>query len=234
MAKQDSKINISPEEMLEAGCHFGHRVSASHPKMKPYVFGVRNNVQIIDLEKAAQKLAEALEFIQELIKNGKVLMLVGTKIQIKDLVAQTARDCNLPWASERWLGGTFTNFETIKKRVDYLKDLETKKANGDLEKYTKKERIKIDREMAGLELRLGGIKNMEKLPDAIFVCDMKKDNLAIREAKKKGVKVVGISDTNINPDLADYAIPANDDAISSVKYILDKVKEAILMAKPKS
>jgi len=228
---KETDFKLDTEEMARAGVHFGHRISRVHPKMKPYLQGVRNTVHIISLEKTAEKLKEALKFIQELISEGKTLLLVGTKIQVKDLVKDIAKDCSLPYINERWLGGTFTNFDVIKKRVEYFKDLEKKKAEGELEKYTKKERAKIDQELRDLEIKFGGIKNLEKLPDAIFVLDMKKDDLAVKEAKMKGIKVIGISDTNVDPTLADYPIPANDDAISSVKYILEKVKEIIKKAK---
>ena len=230
--KVDFKLDT--EEMAQAGVHFGHRTSRVHPKMQPYLYGVRNTVHIIDLEKTKEKFEEALKFIQELISENKILLLVGTKIQVKDLVKEIAKDCSLPYVNERWLGGTFTNFEIIKKRIEYFKDLEKKKAAGELEKYTKKERAKIDQELRDLEIKFGGIKNLEKLPDAIFVLDMKKDEAAVKEARMKGVKVIGISDTNVDPTLADYPIPANDDAISSVKYILEKVKEVIKSCRKRS
>lgn len=226
-----NNFKISLEEMAKAGVHFGHRTSRRHPKMTPYLAGVRNTIHIINLEKTAEKLKEALKFIQELIADNKILLLVGTKIQLKDLVKSIATECGLPYISERWLGGTFTNFQTISKRIEYFKDLERKKAEGGFEKYTKKERLGIDRELRDLEIKFGGIKNLQSLPDAIFVLDMKKDEIAIREAKKKGIKVIGIAHTNVDPTLADYPIPANDDAISSVKYILEKVKEVILKAR---
>ncbi len=235
MAKiKKEDFNINPEEMTEAGLHFGHRTSRIHPKMKPFLYGVKNGVHIIDLEKTAEKLKEALNFIQEFISEGKILLLVGTKIQIRGLIREIAKDCDLPYVVERWLGGTFTNFEVIKKRIDYFKNLEKEKASGELEKYTKKERAKIDQKLEGLELKFGGIKNLEKLPDIIFVLDIKKDAGAVKEAKETGIKIVAIVDTNVNPDLVDYPIPANDDAISSVKYILDKVKEVILKTKSKT
>jgi small subunit ribosomal protein S2 len=221
-------IKLDSEEMVQVGLHFGHRSSRVHPKMKPYLYGVRNGVHIIDLEKTIEKLKEALKFIQELISEGKVLLLIGTKIQIKDLAKTVAKDCSLPYVSERWLGGTFTNFEIIKKRIEYFKDLERKKKEGELEKYTKKERAKIDRELRNLQIKFGGIKDLTQLPDAIFVLDMKEDEISIKEARMKGIKVIGIADTNVDPTLADYPIPANDDALSSVRYILEKVKEAIL------
>ena len=230
--KNDFKIDI--EEMTQAGVHLGHRTSRFHPKMKPYLFGTRNTTHVIDLEKTAEKLNQALEFISQIISEGKVLLLVGTKIQAKDMVKTTAEECQLPFISERWLGGTFTNFETIKKRIDYFKDLEKKKIQGELEKYTKKERIDIDKELRNLEIKVGGIKNLTKLPEAIFVMDMRKDNLAIKEAKNKNVKVIAIADTNVDPSNADYPIPANDDATSSLAYILGKVKEVVLKNKPKT
>jgi len=228
-----SDFKIDPEEMTRAGVHFGHRTSRIHPKMKPYLYGVRNAVHIIDLEKTTEKLKEALRFIQELILSRKTLLLVGTKIQVKDLVKETAQDCNLPYVAERWLGGTFTNFEVIKKRIEYFKDLEKKRAEGELEKYPKIEKAKIDQEIRNLKIKFDGIKNLEKLPDAIFVLDIKKDAAAVKEAKMKGIKVIGIADTNVDPTLADFPIPANDDAISSVKYILEKVKETIKKSKVK-
>jgi len=236
-AKEKSKkpkLKLDPEEMAQAGLHFGHRTSRVHPKMEPYLYGVRNTVHIIDLAKTAEKLEEALEFIQKLISEGKTLLFIGTKIQAKDLVKEVARDCGLPYVTERWLGGTFTNFESIKKRVEYLKELEKKKAEGELEKYTKKEQIKINKELQNLEIKFGGIRDLSQLPAAIFVIDMKKDHLAVKEARGKGITIIGISDTNVDPSLADYPIPANDDARPAIKYILDKIKEVILKTKPKS
>jgi len=228
-----SDFNIDTEEMAKAGLHFGHRTSRSHPKMKSYLFGTRNGVQIIDLEKTAEKLKEALSFIQQIISEDKILLFIGTKVQAKDLVKSTAKECGLPYVSERWLGGTFTNFETIKKRIDYFKETEKKKAEGELEKYTKKERLEMDKELKELETKVGGIKELTKLPDAIFVLDMMKDKLAIKEAKNRGVSIIALADTSADPTSVDYAIPANDDAVSSLKYILDKVKEVILEAKTK-
>lgn len=229
----DGEFNINQEEMARAGLHFGHKTSRVHPKIKPYLFGVRSAIHIIDLEKTAEKLKEALGFIQKLIEENKTLLLVGTKIQVKDLVKNLAQDCELPYVTERWLGGTFTNFEAILKRTDHFKDLERQKEQGELEKYTKKERAKIDDELKRLRIKFEGIKNLKKLPDAIFVVDMREDALSIKEAKLKGIKIIAIADTNVDPTIADYPIPANDDAIPSVKYILEKVKEVILAGKSK-
>ena len=231
---EKNEFNIDVEEMAKAGIHFGRRTSKANPKMKTYLYGVRNTIHIIDLEKTKEKLVQTLEFIKNLISENKILLVVGTKIQVKELVKNFATECSLPYINERWLGGTFTNFGIIKKRIDYFKDLEKKKAEGELEKYTKKERAKIEKILKDLEKKFGGIKNLEKLPDAIFVLDMKKDDLAVKEARMKGIKVIGIANTNVDPSLADLPIPANDNAISSVKYILDKAKEVIISQKSKT
>jgi len=222
-----SNYGITSQEMIDAGLHFGHKVSKCHPKMKKFLLGVRNTIHIIDSEKVAHKFEEALDYIKEVISEGKVLMIVGTKVQAKGLVKEIAEKYDFPYVSERWLGGTFTNLSVIKKRTDYFKDLEKKKIEKELEKYTKKERIKIDRELENLERKFGGIRNLEKIPEAILILDIGKDEAAVKEARKKGVKIIGIVDTNINPDLVDYPIFANDDSLSSIKYILEKVDEAI-------
>ena len=226
-----NSFGLDSDEMMKAGLHFGHRVSRCHPKMKPYLFGVKNTVHIIDLEKVTPNFEEALTFVQKLISEGKKLMVIGTKIQAKGLVRKMAQECDLPYVSERWIGGAFTNFEVIKKRVDYFKDLEKKKSQKEFEKYTKKERAKFDKELSKLEIKFGGIKNLEKIPDAILVLDMRKDKVAIEEARKKGIKTIAIADTNVDPNLVDYPIIANDDAISSIKYILDKITEVIKNSK---
>jgi len=230
-----SDFGISIDEMTKAGVYFGHRVSRCHPKMKPHILGVKgsDHINIIDLEKTKEFLIKALEFIQEFIKEDKVLLFVGAKLPSKKLIKETAEECGFPYVVQRWIGGTITNFKIIRERINYFKDLEKKKASGELEKYTKKERLEFDREMTRLEEKFGGIKEMKKNPDALFVVDMRKDYLAIREAKRKGITVVAISDTNVDPTLVDYPIPANDDAISSVKYILGKVKEVIIENKVK-
>jgi len=186
------------------------------------------------LEKTAEKLKEALSFVKETIAGSKILLIVGTKVQMKDLTKEMATECGLPYINERWLGGTFTNFENIKKRIEFFKDLESRKAAGDLEKYTKKEQAEFDQKLKDLTVKFGGIKSLEKLPEAILVLDMKKDFLAVKEAREKGIKVVGIAHTNVDPNLADFPIPANDDSVSSVKYILDKMKEVILKIKSKA
>lgn len=223
---KDVKLDVN--EMLLCGLNVGHTVSRLHPKMKAYVSGVKNNANVIDLEKTAKEFGRALKFISNLVSDNKKIIFVGTKIQIKELIKKAAEDCDVPYVSERWLGGTFTNFETISKRVEYFKEMENKKTTGEFEKYTKKERLKIDKELEFLRIKFGGIKNMLKLPEAVFIADLKKDITCAREAKRKGIFIVAITDTNIDPTIADYPIPANDDAISSVRYILDKIKEAVL------
>ena len=224
----DIKLNLNLEEMAKAGLNFGHTVSRLHPKMKQYVAGVKNNVHMIDLEKSAKEFEVSLKFISSLTKEGKIILFVGTKIQIKELVKAAAEACKMPYVTERWLGGTITNFETISKRVAHFKDLESQKMGGGLEKYTKKERLGFDKELASLKTKFEGIKHMSKLPDAVLIFDIKKDLTCAPEAKKKGIKIVGVVDTNIDPQMVDYMIPANDDAVSSIRYILEKVQETIL------
>jgi len=223
--------NISAEEMALAGVNLGHKVSKLHPKMKQYVSGIKNNVHIFDLEKTTKELEKALAFVARLVTDGKSIVFVGTKIQLKSIVQTAAEEAGIPYVTERWLGGTFTNFETIQKRVSYFKDLEKKRQTGELEKYTKRERLDFDREIAKLKTKFEGIRNMAKLPDAMVIFGIDRDITAAREAKKKGIKIISIVDTNINPDIVDYPIPANDDAISAVSYIIERVKETIINSK---
>ena len=229
--KQSFDINI--QEMINAGVNFGHRTFRLHPKMKPYIEGIKGTAHIIDLEKTKEKLQQALEFIQKLRAEEKIILFVGTKIPIKSLVKNTAEECNMPYINERWLGGTFTNFKTILKRIELFKDFEKKQAAGELKKYTKKERIKMNKELERMKIKFEGVKTMTRLPDALFVLDIRKDHLAVKEATMRGIKTIGICDTNTDPTLIDYPIPANDDAIASVRYILEKVKETILKTQPK-
>lgn len=229
--KKATSVQLNVDQMQESGLHFGHNVSRLHPKMKQFVSGVKSNVHVFDLEKTAVEFEKALEFISKLKAEGKTLMFVGTKIQVRDLVRAAAVEVGMPYVVERWLGGTFTNFETISKRLFHYKDLEHKKATGGLEKYTKKERLLFDRELESLKKKFEGIKFVTKLPDAVFILDIKKDLTAAAEAKKRGITIIGVTDTNVDPTIVDYAIPANDDAISSIKYILEKVTETILETK---
>jgi len=225
------EIKLSVEEMENAGVNFGHKVSKLHPKMKPYVSGIKNNVHIFDLEKTSKALERALEFISKSVSDEKSIVFVGTKIQLRGLVQGSAEECGVPCVTERWLGGTFTNFETIQKRVSYFKDLEKKKETGELEKYTKKERLDFDKEIAILKVKFEGVRNMAKLPDIVVIFGLDKDITCAREAKRKGIQIVALCDTNVNPDMAEYPIPANDDAILAVGYIIDKIKGVILEVK---
>src|SRR3989344_1111070 len=223
------KLNI--EEMEAAGVVFGHKASKLHPKMKQCVSGVRNKTHLFDLEKTSKEFTKSLDFISKMVAEGKSVVFIGTKIQMRAIVQKTAEECGFPYITERWLGGTFTNFETIQKRVSYFKDLEKKKESGELIKYTKKERLLFDRELAILKTKFEGIRNMSKLPDAVVIFGLDKDFTCAREAKRKGIKIVAIVDTNVDPDMADYLIPANDDAIMSARYILEKIKEVVLNSK---
>ncbi len=229
--QMSKNINISIEEMNAAGVNLGHKVSKLHPKMKPFVSGIKNNVHIFDLEKTAKELEKALAFVSKTVSEGKSIVFVGTKIQLKSVVQSAAEECGVPYVTERWLGGTFTNFETIQKRVTYFKDLEKKRETGELEKYTKKERLDFDKEISKLKTKFEGIRNMQKLPDVVFIFDLDKDITCAREAKRKGIKIVSIVDTNVNPDIVDYPVPANDDAIMAVGYIIEKVKETVINSK---
>ena len=229
MSKED--IKLSMEEMEKAGVNLGHKVSKLHPKMKEYVSGIKNGVNVFDLERTAKELDKALTYISKILSEGKTLIFVGTKIQLRAIIQTAAEECGISSVTERWLGGTFTNFETIQKRVTYFKDLQKNKETGGLAKYTKKEQLNFDREIVKLKVKFDGIRNMSKLPEAVFIFGLDKDITCALEAKRKGIKVISIVDTNVNPDIVDYPIPANDDAISSVKFIIDKVKETIKNSK---
>ncbi|MDP2735656.1 MAG: 30S ribosomal protein S2 [bacterium] len=223
----EPKADPVTQEMMAAGLHFGHKTSKTHPKMKPFITGVRNTVHIIDLEKTKEKLAEAVEYVRKLKAEGKTLLLIGTKVQQGPLVKETAEACGLPYVTGRWIGGTFTNFNTIAKRVERLKELEQQRDSGEWdEKYTKKEQQDLKEEIRVLEATFGGIKDMSRVPDAVFICDLRENRLAAMEAKKKDVPIIAMADTDTNPEEADYFIPANNDAVSSIRYILEKIQEA--------
>ena len=222
-----SKLEVSLEAMLKNGVHFGHQKARRNPKMDEYIFATRKGINIIDLQKTEEKLKEALDFIEKIKKEGKQILFVGTKLQAKDLVEQAAVQCDMPYVVERWLGGTFTNFKVLRTRVKYLIDSEEKLEKGEFKKYTKFEQMKKIEELEKMEKRMGGIKSMAGLPGAIFATSIKEDNLAITEAKKVGIPVIAIADTNVDPAKVDYPIPANDDAISSLRLILSYVCAAI-------
>lgn len=213
-------LEVNLEAMLKAGMHFGHQKSRRNPKMAPYIFGVRKGINIIDLAKSREKLEEAMEFISGVRRSGKNVLIVGTKVQAKDLVVEAAKEMEMPYVVERWLGGTFTNFKVIRARAKYLLELEEKIEKGELRKYTKFEQLKKAEEMEKLEKRMGGIKHMSELPGAVIAMSIKEDELAITEAQKMGIPVVAIADTNTDPTKVDYPVPANDDALSSLRLVL--------------
>ena len=213
--------------MLKAGMHFGHRASKWHPKMEPFIFTSRKGVHIIDLEKTKKKLEQAVSFIQQSVKEGKTILLVGTKTQVKKPLKEVANEIQAPYVTERWLGGTLTNFFVIKNLIKKYKNLLERKQAGKLEKYTKKERHDFDKEITKLETKVGGLVNLTKIPDALFIWDIKKEKTALIEANKKNIPVIAICDTNVSPEGVDYIIPANDDATKGVKLILEVVKQAV-------
>jgi small subunit ribosomal protein S2 len=225
-----AKLDVSLEEMMKAGAHFGHQKSRKNPKMDEYIFTTKKGINIIDLQKTKEKTEEAMEFLRELKKDGKQILFVGTKIQAKDLVTDVAAFCNMPFVVERWLGGTFTNFKVIRGRTRYLTESEDKLSKGEFKKYTKFEQMKKGEELEKMNKRMGGIKYMLELPGAIFVTSVKEDALAIAEARKMGIPIIGIADTNTDPTKIDYPIPANDDAISSLRLILSYAAKAIIEA----
>lgn len=215
-------------EMMKAGVHFGHQQSKRHPKMAPYIFGVRNGVHIIDLEKTAANLQTALDFITRVAANGGKIVFIGTKYQAQEVVKKYAQECQMPFIVNRWLGGTLTNFSVVIKLVKKLKDLRARKDSGEWkEKYTKKEQQRLNKELTRLEEIVGGLENLDKLPAAVFILDLKKEKTAVREAKKKGVPIIGLGDTNINPTGVNYLIPANDDGVKSIELITCLVAEAV-------
>ncbi len=220
--------NVSMRQMLEAGVHFGHQARFWNPKMAPYIFGERNRIHIINLEKSLPAYTEALNFIGRLTaKKGKVLF-VGTKRAAQDVVKQEAQRCGMPYVNRRWLGGMLTNFKTIKVSIKRLKDLEAMAADGSFERFNKKEALGLSREMAKLEAGIGGIKDMATLPDAIFVLDVGHEKIAVQEAKKLGIPVIGVVDTNNSPNDIDYVIPGNDDSIRALKLYMQGVADSVL------
>jgi len=219
------------EEMLKAGTHFGHRTSRWHPKMEPFIFGERNGVHVIDLVKSQKMLVSAVEFLKKLASESKVVLLVGTKPQVKNNIKELGEATGMPYVCNKWLGGGLTNFAVIKKTIRRYQDLTKKKETGELKKYTKKEQLEFDREIEKLELKVGGLVNLMKIPDAMFVWDIKTEATAVNEANKKNIPVVAICDTNTNPEKINYVIPANDDATKTIKLLLKVVEDAILEGK---
>ncbi len=223
--------DVSMRQMLEAGVHFGHQTRFWDPRMRPYIFGERNKIHIINLEKTLPLYKEALNFVGQLAGKGGTILFVGTKRSAKELVREHAQRCGQPYVDHRWLGGMLTNFRTVKHSIARLKELETQSQDGTFDKLTKREALALSREMAKLERNLSGIKDMERLPDALFVIDVGYEHIAISEAKKLGIPVIGVVDTNCSPREVDYVIPGNDDAIRAVELYVQGVADAVLEAR---
>ncbi|ABO66477.1 MULTISPECIES: 30S ribosomal protein S2 [Geobacillus] len=222
---------ISMKQLLEAGVHFGHQTRRWNPKMKKYIFTERNGIYIIDLQKTVKKVEEAYNFVRELAGNGGKILFVGTKKQAQESVKEEAERCGMFYVNQRWLGGTLTNFATIQKRIKRLREIEKMEEDGVFDVLPKKEVIGLKKEKERLEKFLGGIKDMKELPDALFVIDPRKERIAVAEARKLNIPIIGIVDTNCDPDEIDYVIPANDDAIRAVKLLTSKIADAVLEAK---
>src|SRR6187401_333578 len=218
------------KELLEAGVHFGHQVRRWNPKMKEYIFGERNGIYIIDLQKTQRMFREAISFVTNLVAEdrGKTVLFVGTKRQAQDAIREEAEKCGQYYVNQRWLGGLLTNFQTVQKSIKRLKDLESMQTDGRYEKMTKKERIKLDRERESLNKNLSGIKAMNRLPDAVFIIDVKKEEIAVAEANRLGIPIVAVVDTNCSPEGIDYVIPGNDDALRAVRLFASRIADAIV------
>ena len=232
--KQKTRIKMPRtnfQELLDAGVHFGHLARKWNPKMAPYIFDQKNGIHIIDLHKTIVKIDEAADAMKELARSGRKILFVATKKQAKEIVAEKATAVNMPSITERWAGGMLTNFPTIRKAIKKMNTIDKMKEDGTFEKLAKRERLQIDRQREKLEKNLGGIKDMKRIPDAIFVVDPKKERICIKEAQALGITLIGIADTNCDPDELDYVIPGNDDAIRAVKLIVSKMADAVIEAK---
>ena len=221
---------ITMKQLLEAGVHFGHQTRKWNPKMKKYIFAARNDIHIIDLQLTATLIEDAYKFVCESVKAGKNVLFVGTKKQAQDAIKEEAERCGMFYVNSRWLGGCLTNFKTMRSRVEYMEKLEAMEANGDFESLPKKEVILLKKEMEKLQTNLGGLRAMKSMPGVMFVVDPHNEDIAIKEAKKLGIKVVAITDTNCDPDDVDYVIPGNDDAIRAIKLIASVIANAVIEA----
>jgi len=219
--------NITMKELLEAGVHFGHQTKRWNPKMKEYIFGERNGIYIIDLQKTLKMFKEASKFVQDLASAGKVVLFVGTKRQAQDAIAEEAQRCGMFYVNQRWLGGLLTNWVTVQKSVKRLKELDEMATDGRYELLPKKEVIKLERERKHLQANLAGIKEMNRLPDAVFVIDSNKEQIAVREARKLGIPVVAVVDTNCDPSEVNYVIPGNDDALRAIRLFASKIADSV-------
>ena len=220
--------SIAIKDLLEAGVHFGHQTKRWNPKMKPYIFGARNGIYIIDLSRTAESFDRAETFVRDLAAEGKTVLFVGTKRQAQDLVVEEARRCGMFFVNQRWLGGLLTNFVTIQRSIARLRDMEAMVDDGRYDTFSKKEIARIEKEKRKLHKNLDGIRNMSRLPDAVFVVDTRKEKIAVDEARKLKIPVIGIVDTNCNPDDVDYVIPGNDDALRSIRLFLSRIADAAI------
>jgi small subunit ribosomal protein S2 len=219
---------LNMKDLLEAGVHFGHQTKRWNPKMKPYIFGSRNGIHIIDLQKTVRLFDEINDFIVRTVSEGYSVLFVGTKKQARDSIVEESERCGMFYVVNRWLGGTLTNFQTIRKSVARLKELEAMKMDGSITRYTKKEVLKMEKELLKLEKNLGGIKDMDELPGAVFIVDPKREHIAKKEVQKVGIPLIAITDTNCDPDGIDYIVPGNDDAIRSIRLICSKIADACI------
>jgi small subunit ribosomal protein S2 len=219
------------KSLLEAGVHFGHRTGRWHPRMRQFIFTERNGIHIIDLQQTMGRLEEAYNFVRDTVADGGTILFVGTKRQAQETVAAEAQRCGMPYVNVRWLGGTLTNFRTIRSRIDYLLKLEERRASGDLDKLPKKEALMLTRELAKLQVRLGGLKEMRRLPKALFIIDTRHEENAISEATTLDIPLIAMCDTNSNPDPIAYPIPSNDDAIRAIKLLTGKIADAAIEGK---
>lgn len=218
-------------ELLKTGAHFGHQVSKWHPKMKPFLFGSRNGIHIINLEATVEKLKEALDAARDMVAKGGTIVFLGTKRQAAGIVEKYAKECGAPYITTRWLGGTFTNFPELSKLIKKLNEYRAKRDSGEFDKYTKKERVVIDREIQDMERKVGGIASLTKLPEAIYIVDAKHEKTAVEESLAKKVPIFGMIDSNVNPEDITYGIPANDDAVKSIELITRLMSEAVAEGK---
>ncbi len=219
---------VTIKDLLEAGVHFGHQTDRWNPKMKPFIFGKRNGIYIVDLQRTLRKYREAIAFVSQQAAAGRTILFVGTKRQAQEAIVEEAGRCGMPYVTSRWLGGTLTNFTTVKKSIQRLVDLEDSGSDERQQKLTKKELARLEKERTKLDKSLSGIKRMGRVPDMLFVVDPKKERIAVSEARKLGVPIVAITDTNCDPDLIDYPIPGNDDAIRSIKLFAGRVADAMI------
>jgi small subunit ribosomal protein S2 len=219
--------NITMKALLEAGVHFGHRTRRWDPKMKPFIFTERNGIHIVDLQQTIVRLEEAYNQVRDTVSEGGTLLFVGTKKQARENLGTAAEDCGMPYVNERWLGGTLTNWQTIKQRISYLLELEQRRDTGDFERLPKKEALKLEQLIEKLNRRLGGLKNMSRLPDALFIVDVRREHIAVREGNILNIPVLAMVDTNCDPDPIDLVIPSNDDAIRAIKLIVGHMSDAV-------